>query len=113
MENCLIVKEERPKGTKRAKFMDGTSEDSSNGDGIESANGTTRRNFNEGHGSGDDCSQIDFMANDEFTIFGFFVANELRNLKTDHFRGELKRAIQKSLFEVAEKEAAASAVKRN
>lgn len=56
---------------------------------------------------------MDELTNDEFTLFGFFVANELRNLKTAHFRGELKRAIQKCLFEVAEKEAATTAVEHN
>lgn len=46
---------------------------------------------------------------DEHTVFIEFVAHELRNLKTDQCRGELKRAIQKCILELAEKDEAIAA----
>lgn len=41
---------------------------------------------------------------DEHTVFGNFIATELRNMKTDQFRRKLKRALQKCLLDVTEEE---------
>lgn len=80
------------KGVKRAKF-----EDDIGGD-----NGAIRPQMGNNT----------FVKNDEFDVFGFFVASEMRNLKTVQCRQELKHAFTKCLLEVAEKDAVL-AVKRD
>lgn len=48
---------------------------------------------------------------DEYAIFGEFIANELRSMKTDQFRRKLKRAFQKCLLDLADEEEVALQVK--
>lgn len=46
----------------------------------------------------------DTGAKDEHTTFGDFIAQELRNMKTDEFRRKLRRIIQKCVLDVMEEE---------
>lgn len=52
------------------------------------------------------------LKKDEYAIFGEFIANELRSMKTDQFRRKLKRAFQKCLLDLAEEEEAAIQAKQ-
>lgn len=43
---------------------------------------------------------------DEFTVFGNFVAYEMRQLKTEQYRRKLQLILQKALLQIAEEEEA-------
>lgn len=45
----------------------------------------------------DDCNQ-NCLTKDEFIIFGNYVANELRKIKTDEFRRRVKQAVRQCLL---------------
>lgn len=79
---------------------DGDSLDNSNSLSASSSNGFVsidndgeRGMFNE-----------DGFTKDEHAIFGDFIASELRNMKTDHFRRKLRRIVQKCILDVVEEE---------
>lgn len=81
--------DERPAGTKRAKFTNPN---------VDNSMGQAAY-----HGA---------IAKDEHAVFADFIANEMRNMKNDHIFRELKRNLTKCLMEATEKDEAA-ATKQN
>lgn len=108
---------------KRTKFTQPNNDDSFNNNlnafsgRIQATDETKQRNFaitsdemfqdSGAQGTMGNCVQIcnkNCLAQDEFIVFGNFIATELRNMKTDESRRKLKRAIQKCLLERAVEE---------
>lgn len=74
------------KGVKRAKFA------------TDSVDDPTAR-----------ASNSDAVTKDEHSVFGDFIATELRNMKNDDCRRKLKRLLAKSVFDATEEDAAMTA----